>query len=301
MNFHFLTAVHTFTDAEQAAQDLIEEANLLIETIQGFVPQLIAFGFKLLGALVIFVIGRLLIKLALKFLDRLNSRSKVDESVAKFLRSLCKAVLYILLLIVICSQIGIETTSIIAIFTSASLAIGLALQGALSNFAGGIIILIIRPFKVGDYVVADSVEGKVEQIDLFYTRLITIDNRLVLVPNGEMADSVITNVTAFEKRRVDLEFQIGYPDDISEARNVILSAVSGCEQILPEEEIQVVVGELGAHGITIKTRVWVKTEDYWTAYFYLEEAVKKALQDNGINIPYNQLDVHIVEGKQGDS
>ncbi len=284
-------------DAHQAAQDVIDEAETIIETVEGFIPRMINFGVNVLIALVLFFLGRVVIRITIKMMNNIMERSRVDESIQKFLSSLVNVTLYILLGIIICGRVGIETTSIIAIFTSASLAIGLALQGALSNLAGGVMILIIKPFKTGDYVVAKTVEGKVERIDLFYTRIITLDNKLVLVPNGELTSSVITNVTAFEKRRVDVKVSISYPDDIEKARTAILAVIGANQKILPDDPIQVVVDELGANGVELKVWVWTATEDYWDVLFALREDIKKALDENGIVIPYNQVDVHIVEEK----
>ncbi|MBE5922088.1 MAG: mechanosensitive ion channel [Lachnospiraceae bacterium] len=276
-------------------QEVIKEANVLLETIEGYIPKLIGFGVNVLIALLIFFVGKIIISLVLKLVGKLMKRANIDESVTKFLDSVLKVVMYIILLIIICSKIGIETTSIIAIFTSASLAVGLALQGALSNFAGGVMILLMRPFKVGDYISANGVEGVVERIDLFYTRLVTVDNKLVLVPNGEVTSAKLTNVTAFDTRRVDLNFSIGYGEDIDKARAVIASTIARCETALHVPEDAILVSELGNSGVVIQTRTWTKTADYWTTYFFIQENVKKALDSNKINIPYNQIDVHIVE------
>lgn len=287
--------------AVEAAQNVVEEANAFIEALQSFIPTLVAFGINLIVAIIMLVVGQLLIKLILKIMGRALDRSKLDESVVRFLNSLVKTVLYIFLLIMICSRIGIETTSIIAIFTSASVAVGLALQGALSNFAGGIMILILHPFKVGDYIVTDSLEGTVEQIDLFYTRLTTIDNKLVLLPNGDLTSSKITNVTAYGKRRVDVIFSIAYTDDIDKARSVIQSVIDRCEYVMPDEPVKIIISELAAHSVSIQMRVWVETANYWDAYFFFEETVKKEFDKNGIHIPFNQLDVHMVDTPQDDA
>ncbi|MCD8118986.1 MAG: mechanosensitive ion channel [Lachnospiraceae bacterium] len=281
--------------AVEAAQNVVEEANAFLETLQSFIPTLVTFGINLIVAIIMLVVGRFLIKLILKIMGRALGRSKLDESVIKFLNSLVKTVLYIFLLIMICGRIGIETTSIIAIFTSASVAVGLALQGALSNFAGGLMILILHPFKVGDYIITDTLEGTVEQIDLFYTRLTTIDNKLVLLPNGDLTSSKITNVTAYGKRRVDVIFSISYTDDIDRARSVIQSVIDRCEYVLTDEPIRIIISELGAHSVSIQMRVWVETANYWDAYFFFEENVKKEFDKNGVHIPFNQLDVHVVD------
>ena len=281
--------------AGSAVTSTVEEANKLLETIEGYIPKIINFGIKLLIALVIFGVGKIIISFVLKFVKRIFGRSKIDVSVSKFLMSLSKAVLYLILIIIVCAQVGIDTTSFIAVLGSAGLALGLALQGSLSNFAGGVLILLLRPFSVGDYVVDEGTgkEGTVEKIDLFYTHLASADNKKIIIPNGNLTNSAITNVTAQDKRRVDIEVGISYNANMAEAKKVLEKLIMKDERVLKNENIQVVVKELAASQVTILMRAWTKTENYWSVFFDLTEGAKNALDEAGIEIPFNQLDVHI--------
>jgi small conductance mechanosensitive channel len=197
--------------------------------------------------------------------------------------------MYFVLIIMICNQIGIQTTSFIALLSTAGLTIGLALQGSFSNFAGGVLILLC------DYIVDGSSgkEGTVQRIDLFYTMLVTVDNKLITIPNGNLSNSHITNASAFDKRRVDLKVGISYDSDVEKAKAIVRSVGENEEKRLLDEELTVFIQELAASEVTIGLRVWVKTEDYWDAYFRMNEQLKKSLDTEGIEIPYNQLDVHI--------
>ena len=190
---------------------------------------------------------------------------------------------------------GIATSSFIAILGSAGLAVGLALQGSLTNFAGGILILLVKPFKVGDYIIYGGTgeEGTVSKIDIFYTNIITGDNRKIVIPNGSVANSTLVNVTAYDKRRVDLEIGISYAADISQAKEVIKKVASECDTVLKNEEIFVFVSNLDASQVTMGLRVWCKTEDYWQTKFDLTEQIKNVLDDNNIEIPFNQLQIHV--------
>jgi small conductance mechanosensitive channel len=191
--------------------------------------------------------------------------------------------------------VGIKTTSFVAVLGTASLAVGLSLQGSLSNFAGGVLILMLKPFKVGDYIIdsSDGKEGTVTKIDLFYTTLITPDNKKTVIPNGSLSNTSLTNVTAFETRRVDFEIGISYSADISKAKSIIEETAKANELVLKDKEIFVFVSNLDSSQVTMGIRVWTNTSDYWTVKFELTEAVKKALDENNIEIPFNQLVVHM--------
>ena len=223
----------------------------------------------------------------------------MEISVKKFLLSLARALLYFVLIIIICNQVGIDTTSFIALLGTAGLALGLALQGSLSNFAGGVLILLLRPFSVGDYII-DAVSGKegtVEKIDLFYTYLYTPDNRSVIIPNGNLTNSTITNVSSQDKRRVDIEAGISYNANMADAKRVIETLMEKDERILHDEQNAVVIKELAASQVTVLMRAWVRTENYWDVYFDMTEKIKDAFDKAGIEIPYNQLDVHVHRDK----
>lgn len=262
--------------------------------IKGWLPGIIHFGLKIVLAMFIFLLGKILIKMLLKFCKRFFDRTKLEVGVSKFLISLVRAIAYVILFLIILETVGVKTTSFLAIFTSASLALGLALQGSLSNFAGGVLILILKPFKVGDYIItsADGMEGKVSKIDLFYTTLITSDNKLNVIPNGALSNASLTNVTAFEIRRVDFYIGISYDADISKAKNLINECAKSCDLVLKNREIFTFVYELEASQVTIGLRVWANTNDYWNVKFGLTEIIKEKLDEEGIEIPYNQIVVH---------
>lgn len=264
-----------------------------------YLPDALAFGLKVVLALVILIVGRLLIKLLLKIIDKILTKSKIEISVIKFLKSLVKALLYIILFIIISTQLGIPTASFIAVLGSAGLAIGLALQGSLANFAGGILILIIKPFKIGDYIVDGETkrEGTVNKIDLFYTTLTTVDNTNITIPNGKLANSDITNYSVHDKRRLFLEFAISYKADIDKTKDVVHKIISNIEEVINEEEIVVLVKNLSESGILMELRVWVKTQDYWDVKFKLLEKIKKEFDQKNIEIPFNQLEIHISNGE----
>ena len=286
-------------NAASNTEEVIDKANKLIQSIENLIPSVVQFALNMIVAIIIFIVGKIVIKIVLKILNKFFERTKVEISVQKFLNSLTKAVLYVVLVMIICGQIGIETSSLIAVIGSAGLALGLALQGSLSNFAGGVLILVLKPFKVGDYIVDGSSgkEGTVRRIDLFYTYLNTADNKKLIIPNGSLANTHIINSSSNDTRRVDFEIGISYSADIDIAKRVITETAKAEEKILKNEEVFVFIKELAASQVTVGVRVWVRTEDYWTVYFALNEAFKKALDRENIEIPFNQLSVHIEEKK----
>lgn len=281
--------------AEDTAETALKQANKLLDTVEGYLPKVLDFGIKILIAIVILIVGKIIIGFLMKFLKKFFEKTKIEISVRKFLLSLCKALLYLMLIIIVCNQVGIDTTSFIAILGSAGLALGLAMQGSLSNFAGGVLILLVRPFVVGDYVVDEGTgkEGTVKKIDLFYTHLATADNKTVIIPNGNLTNSAITNVTAQNKRRVDIEVGISYNANMAEAKRVVEEVISKEDRVLREEESTVFIKELAASQVTVGLRVWTSTVDYWSVYFALTENIKLAFDEAGIEIPFNQLEVHI--------
>ena len=286
-------------NAASNTEEVIDKANKLIQSIENLIPSVVQFALNMIVAIIIFIVGKIVIKIVLKILNKFFERAKVEISVQKFLNSLTKAVLYVVLVMIICGQIGIETSSLIAVIGSAGLALGLALQGSLSNFAGGVLILVLKPFKVGDYIVDGSSgkEGTVRRIDLFYTYLNTADNKKLIIPNGSLANTHIINSSSNDTRRVEFEIGISYSADIDIAKRVITETAKAEEKILKNEEVFVFIKELDASQVTVGVRVWVRTEDYWTVYFALNEAFKKALDRENIEIPFNQLSVHIEEKK----
>lgn len=260
---------------------------------ESYIKDFTDFGLNILLALLIFYIGRKIIKGVTKLVQRSFVRTNVDVSVAKFIVSLLRYAMYTILILVIASQVGINTTSFITVIGSASVAVGLAVQGSLSNFAGGVLILILKPFSVGDYIIGCSVEGTVEVIDLFYTVLVTGDNKKVHVPNGSLANSTIVNVTRQKERRLDLVIGIGYHVDIKQAKRAIETVLVGRENVIQERGVMVYVDHLGESSVGIGVRVWVAVENYWTEKWGILEEIKERFDLEGIVIPYNQLDVHL--------
>lgn len=284
---------------ENAANNTIKEAGKFFETVEGYLPKVLEFGIKIVLAIVILIAGKVIIGFIMKFLNKIFEKGRMEISVKKFLLSLARALLYFVLIIIICNEVGIDTTSFIALLGTAGLALGLALQGSLSNFAGGVLILLLRPFSVGDYIIdaGSGKEGTVEKIDLFYTYLYTADNKSVIIPNGNLTNSTITNVSAQDKRRVDIEVGISYNANMADAKKVIEMLMVKEERILHDEKNVVVIKELAASQVTVLMRAWVKTENYWDVYFDMTERIKNGLDEAGIEIPYNQLDVHVHEDK----
>lgn len=246
-------------------------------------------------ALLIWFIGKKLIKLVLKVAKRAMEKGKVDEGVQSFLMSLVRIALYAILIVVLVGTVGIETSSIAAMFASAGVAIGLALQGSLSNFAGGVLILILKPFKIGDYIVAKGLEGTVVSIDIFYTKLLTVDNRLVVLPNGSLSNSDLVNVSHEPTRRVDLVASVDYGSDIKKVKAILFDIGSNLEYSFEDEghPVQVYVNSYEASSIDLGLRFWVNAEDYWTAKWEATEQIKEKFDAAGISIPFNQLDVMI--------
>ena len=273
----------------------VEEANKLLETVEGYIPKVFDFLVNVVIAIVFLIVGKIIIKYILKGCKKFFVKTKVEVSIQKFLESLIKIALYIVLIIIICDKVGIDTASFIAVLGTLGVTIGLALQGSLSNFAGGVLIILLKPFRVGDYIIDNGTgrEGVVERIDLFYTKLKTGDNKAISIPNGTLSNSAITNVTQYDKRRVDLSFGIGYADDIDKAKKLIMDVALKDGDVIQDPQVVVVVTELAASQVTLTLRAWCKTDDYWTVYFRLMETVKKVLDENGIEIPFNQLQVHV--------
>lgn len=262
--------------------------NVLIDTIVSYV---LTLGKNILIALLVYLVGRKLMKWVLKLLARALEKAKLEPIVVKFINSIAKIVLYVILFLAVVSILGIPTTTFVTLFGTASLTVGLALQGSLSNFAGGVLILIFKPFHVGDYIVACGNEGTVTGIDVFYTKLATVDNKTVVIPNGTLANSSLTNVTAAEYRRVDIQVGISYESDIKAAKEVLRGVISGNENVIADKGINVFVASLDSSQVTLETRVWVHKDMFWNTKWGLTEQYKLALDENGIEIPFNQLSV----------
>ena len=291
------TIADTTQEVTDATQEAVKQVNQLTQYVQDSIPELITFGLKVLAALVAFFVGRLLIRWIRTIVRRSFERSGADKGVEQFVDSLLKYGLYALLVFSLISSLGFDTTSVAAVLASGGVAIGLALQGSLSNFAGGVLILLLKPFVVGDYIIEDSngKEGTVKEIQIFYTKLSTIDNKTIVIPNGMLTNNSITNATAKDERQLDLRVGISYDADIRQAKSVIENLLIKDECIIKNEQINVFVHELADSAVVLGIRAWVKNEEYWETRWRLLEEIKILLDENGIEIPYPQMAVHMKE------
>ena len=261
--------------------------------LENALPKMLAFFWSVALALIVYFVGMKIISLIRKGFQKGLQRHGAEVGVQQFLDAVIKIICYIVLALVILHLFGIETTSFAAAIASLGVTVGLALQGSLSNFAGGVLILILKPFVVGDYIIEDTHknEGKVVEISIFYTKLLSLDNKTIVIPNGILANASLTNVTNADKRMVNLVFSIAYEDDIKKAKEVIRQTVEKIEG-RQDEEITVFVNELAASSVDIGVRFWVPMDDYWTIRWQTLEDVKYALEENGMTIPFQQLDIH---------
>lgn len=271
------------------------EPNQLWEFFKKSMPFLIQFGIQLIIAIAIFFLGVKAIQVLSKILSRFLEKTNVDIGATHFIGSIAKALLYLILILMIGGRFGLQATSVVALLGSVGLAIGLALQGSLSNFAAGIIILLMKPFKVGDYIIENNQknEGKVVSIDVVYTKLVTIDNKLVVIPNAMLVSNTVTNASSQEKRRLDIKVGISYQSSIKEAKEVISEIIDHDSSCLSEEEIVVYVDQLADSAVILGCRFWVKTEDFLTAKWRIMEEIKEKFDEHNIQIPYSQLDIRI--------
>lgn len=251
--------------------------------------------FKILIAAIIYFVGRKLIDFVMKLLDKTFEKTEWEEGVESFLRSAAKIVLNVVLIFIIVSYLGIATTGLAALFASVGVTVGLALQGSLSNLAGGVLILILKPFKVGEYIISGGDEGTVISIEILCTKLRTGDNKIVIVPNGTLANSSITNVSREEFRRVDMVFGVSYDSDVKLVKRILQSAGEKHELVLKDDShaMKVFISEFADSSINFGFRVWCKNSDYWTVKWELMEQVKDAFDANNIVIPFNQIDVNM--------
>ena len=249
--------------------------------------------FKILLAVVILIIGSKLIKIIIKLLNKSHSYAKLDESVRSFLNSFIRVVLYAVLYITAATALGVPETSLVTALASCGLAVGLALQGSLSNFAGGLMILIFKPFVIGDYIVSGTFEGTVKEINVLYTVVVTLDNRTVTIPNGSISNAPVVDVTGQATRRLDISVGVSYNADIDKALSVLSALAANNKEILQTPAPQAVVDNLGESSIDLILRFWVNTENYWPVRYQMLKDVKQALDENGIEIPFPQLDVHV--------
>ncbi len=272
-----------------------------ITVVNDYLNKLIDFGFdygpKLIGGLLVLIVGLWATKFITKWVGRSLARTNIDQSLVPFLKSLTNIALKVLVIITVMGMIGIQMTSFIAILGAAGLAVGMALSGTLQNFAGGVIILIFKPFKIGDYIEAQGFTGTVKEIGIFTTMLNTIDKKLVIIPNGPLSNGSLTNYSAEPLRRVDWKFGIAYGDRVEDFRRAMSELIAEDTRILPEPESFVGLSELGDSSVNFAVRVWVKSEDYWAVYFDMNEKFYSKAASYNLNIPFPQMDVHL-HGKQ---
>lgn len=266
-------------DYHQLLTDLVQEAGWIL--------------LKVVIALAIYFVGKQIIKWVIRLMDKAFNRHSVEASLRSFLRSLVKALLMVMLVFAIVQTLGVNTSSFLALFASAGLAIGMALSGTLQNFAGGVVLLLLRPYKVGDYIESMGQSGTVESIGLFSTSLKTPDNQTIYVPNNSIATSIIDNYSQSETRRVDWVLSISYGDDVDVARREILAMLEADARVLKENAPVVYVKTLNSSSVDLSIRAWVKNADYWGLYFDMNEKMYKELPSKGINFPFPQLDVNI--------
>ena len=281
--------------AAQATNDAAKEVNQFVQFFEDHIPNIIAFGIDVLLALVAFFVGGRIIRWIRKLVRRSFDRTHADAGVAQFIDSMLKFGLYALLIFIIATNFGIESSSIAALIASAGVAVGLALQGSLSNFAGGILILLLKPFAVGDYIIVtqENIEGTVKEIQIFYTKLATVDNQTVVVPNSILTNNSLTNVTARPERQLDLKVGIAYDSDLRKAKSLIEDMLTNDPCVIQDEEIKVFVAALAESAVMIGLRAWVKTEEYWAVRWRLLEQIKTTFDAEQIEIPYNQLTVNL--------
>ena len=263
------------------------------EAVEFVTKGLMSFAWDILVAIAIYIVGRWIIRYLDRLLERIFTRRNMEISLAKFVRSFVKTALYVILIVSLVRKLGVDTSSFVALLASTGVAIGMALSGTLQNFAGGIMILLLRPFRIGDYVQTQGFEGTVKEIKLFNTVLNTVDNKLITLPNGPIVNNVINNYSAETRRRVDLNVTISYGDDYDVARQAILDIIAADARIEQDPAPFVAIGSLGDSAVNITIRVWAKSSDYWGIYHNLNEQFYKQLPTKGIHFPFPQMQVHI--------
>ncbi|MGC6434016.1 MAG: mechanosensitive ion channel family protein [Crocinitomicaceae bacterium] len=258
----------------------------------------VTYAPKLIGAIIIWIIGGWVIKGLINTFTRMLDKSNADESLKPFLKSIINAALRVMLIISVLTMLGVEMTSFIALLGAAGLAVGMALSGTLQNFAGGVIILVIKPFKIGDVIEAQGYIGTVKEIQIFNTTLKTADNKTIIIPNGGLATSSLINYTTEENRRVEWTFSIGYGDDTSKAKEILKALCDADERILKDPETFIAISALADNSVNFIVRSWVKANDLWNVYFEMNEKVYNAFNKEGLNIPFPQMDIHLHKVEQ---
>ena len=262
---------------------------------------LLVYGLNVVAAVVIFIVGRWLARAVSNIIEKMMRKSNVDVMLTNFVKHITYFGLLVVVIVAALNKLGLQTTSLIAVLGAAGLAIGLALQGSLANFAAGIMLIVFKPFKVGDFIEAAGTTGTVKEVHIFNTILHTLDNRKVIVPNAKLTGDNITNYTGLEKRRVDLVFGISYTDEIKTAKEALEHVVTSDARVLKDPKPSIAVSELADSSVNLVCRPWVKPDDYWDVYFDTIENGKLEMEKRGITIPFPQRDVHLYEEKQNDA
>ncbi len=282
---------------EETAQELTDHVSQFQKYLDEHTPELISFGIKVVLSIVVLYIGSCLIRWVLGLVRRSLGRTGMDKGAVQFLCSFLKALLYILLIFGIGMNFGIKESSVAALLGTAGVTIGLALQGGLSNLAGGVMLLIFKPFQVGDYIIVDKAngwEGAVYKIEICYTTLLSVDYRHIVIPNGTLSGNTVVNLTARDMRKLELKIGISYDSDMHKAKQILEQIIKDDKGTREDQGMLVYVDELAESAVTLGLRVWVPTEDYWTVRWRLNETIKDEFDRQGIRIPYRQLDVHLI-------
>lgn len=277
-------------------EEAMSKFDVLLKNLEAQIPAVTGFLLKVVLAILVYYLGTKGIKWVLKIVRRSLEKAKADQGVIQFLNSFLKFFLYVVLIFTIATSFGVDASSVAALLASAGVTIGLALQGGLSNVVGGVMLLIFKPFQVGDYIIqnaSDGVEGTVSKIEICYTTLQTMDNKSIVIPNGTLSNSTVINVTAKEKRKLEMKIGISYDSDLKTAKKILEKLLKEEEDTNTDEEMVVFVDELGESSVVLGLRVWVATNKYWPVKWRLNERIKEEFELQGIKIPYNQLDVHI--------
>lgn len=281
--------------AAESVEGVVTDMSDFSKLIQDNFSNIFDYALRAVIALIIFLIGRALIKWIRKSVGKSFEKRNTDKGIAQFTDSLIKYGLYVLLILVIAGNLGIDLSSVSVMFASAGVGLTLALEGVLNNFAGGVLILLLKPFSVGDYIIEDTNknEGTVKEIRIFHTKLTTVDNRTIVIPNGTLTNNSLTNVTEKEERQLDLKVGISYQSDLKKAKELLEHLILAHPCVRKDESWKVFVDSLGDHAVILGIRAWVKTEDYWETRWALLEQIKLTFDEEGIDIPYNQLTIHM--------
>ena len=271
----------------------------ILNNPEQYIDMALGFGVKALIAIVVWIVGSWIIKLIMGRITKMMTKKDVDPSLRGFLRALLSVLLKVALIITIISQLGVETTSFVALLGAAGLAVGLALSGTLQNFAGGVMILLFKPFKIGDYIAAQGHDGIVDEIQIFNTILKSLDNKTIIIPNGGLATNSMVNYSTEPTRRVDWTFGIGYGDDVATAQSVMTKMLEDDPRVLKDPAVFVEVSALADSSVNFAVRAWVKGDDYWDVFFYMNRRVYEGFGTAGLNIPFPQMDVHMHKVESG--